>query len=319
MKAKTAIITGISGQDAYFLSAILRSHGYSVIGLTRNKTNYVSEIEGVDIVETDYSTESLESLLTSEVSIIFHLAGQSWVSKSWEFLDDTISSQALITAKFLDLLSQRKSLGIKFIQASSSEIFYSDEKNAITEDSIIAPVNPYGCAKAFAFHLVNMYRDKYELDASNAILFPHESSRRPKQFAVRKVVSGLYDIFQDKIDQILLGRIDVTRDWGYAPEFSQALFKIGESSRASNYCICTSHAMTLRTIVDICLDYWGLDFHSCIKLDSQLVRYFDYSYIKGDNSKIREEIGWSPVLIGEKLVRQLIEDEIRTRKRGDLA
>jgi len=312
MQKETVLITGIYGQDAHYLANLHLDKGALVVGLTRKKRSSVDRRQNLEIEESDYSYGQLsETLERHSFTRIYHLCGQSLVSKSWEFVNETVESQSMITMEFLKILSETKSIDTRFVQASSSEIFFSDCVNPIDEESKIQPVNPYGCAKAFAFHLVNMYRSKFGLHASNAILFPHESVRRDEGFACKKTISTLAKIAHGRKEKLYLGKLDVIRDWGYAQEYVEALYLMGEAKQPDNFCICTSHAMSLKEIVDICLNYFNLVFDQCVEVDKELHRYFDYDLIFGNNTKIAQQLGWRPVLIGKALVLQLIEDELK--------
>lgn len=307
---KTALISGIYGQDAFYLREKLLRRGYNVIGTTRkiNKKNLIQN--KIKIIQTDYSKIHLEKiLLENEIDVIFHLCGQSKVALSWEHLEETIDSQANIAINFIRIINDRK-LQMKFINTSSSEIFATNENNIINENSIFKPINPYGVSQLFSFNVCQIFREKYNIFISNAILFPHESKKRDKLFVVKKIISTLYRISKGSSEKLKLGNIDVERDWGHADEFMDALIFISEADTPDDYCVCTSHKMTVRQILEYTLDFFDLVFDEHVEIDNSLLRYKEHDCIVGDNSKIRKQIGWEPNYFGRKLIDKLINEEI---------
>ncbi len=309
-KKNYALITGINGQDGYYLSKLLVSKGYYVIGLARQDSNSNPNFENIEIINTDYSSADLEKIIKAyPIKHIYNLAGQTLVSKSWTMVDETITSQAMISLELLKILSLKEYSSIKLIQASSSEIFDDQGQELLNELSPLKPINPYGCAKAFSFHLVNMFRERYGIFACNAILFPHESARRDPLLFMRKLISTAQRISDGSDETLYLGNINITRDWGYAPEFADAMFAMANASHVDNYCICTSKGMNLRDIVEIVFNFHGLDMGEHVEIDQSLNRYYEHDFVLGDNQKIKKELGWSPKLFGKNLIEQLIRDE----------
>lgn len=309
-KKNYALITGINGQDGYYLSKLLVSKGYYVIGLARQDSNSNPDFENIEIINTNYSSSDLEKIIKSyPIKHIYNLAGQTLVSKSWTMVDETITSQAMISLELLKILSLKEHSNIKLIQASSSEIFDDQGQELLNELSPLKPINPYGCAKAFSFHLVNMFRERYGIFACNAILFPHESTRRDPLLFMRKLISTAQRISDGSDETLYLGNINITRDWGYAPEFADAMFAMANASQVDNYCICTSTGMNLRDIVEIVFNFHGLDMGEHVEIDQSLNRYYEHDYVLGDNQKIKKELGWAPKLFGKNLIEQLIRDE----------
>ena len=309
-KTDYALITGINGQDGYYLSKLLVSKGYHIIGLARQGSNSNPPFAGVEIINTDYSYSDLKNIIkTYPVKHIYNLAGQTLVSKSWTMVDETVSSQAMISLELLKILSLEEYSNIGLIQASSSEIFDDQGEQLLNELSPLKPINPYGCAKAFSFHFFNMFRERYGIRASNAILFPHESTRRDPLLFMRKLISTAQRISDGSNETLYLGNIDIVRDWGYAPEFAEAMFAMSNAKLVDNYCICTSKGMNLRDIVEIVFNYHGLDMSKHVELDQSLNRYYEHIHVLGNNQKIKEELGWTPKLFGKDLIEQLIRDE----------
>jgi len=308
---KTALISGIYGQDAYYLRNKLLKNNYKVVGLTRKIRKEKDIDQQIILIETDYSENHLKKIFNeNKIDRVFHLCGQSKVGLSWLHINETIDSQALITLNFLNVI-QKFSQKTKFINTSSSEIFKSDNMNLIDENSIFYPINPYGTAQLFSFNLCKIFREKYKLFISSTILFPHESYQRNELFVVRKIISSLLKISNGSSQKLVLGNIDVIRDWGYAPEYVDAMIIISNSEIPNDYCICTSKGMSVREILNYTLNHFNLDINDCVKFDKKLTRYHEYESVIGNYSKIKNELGWSPKYFGNKLLDKLIDDETK--------
>jgi GDPmannose 4,6-dehydratase len=306
-KNNFSIITGSHGQDARILAEILNKNGVNVLALTRKKNQ--PDFENITFLETNYSEKDILKILDRySVDRIFNFAGQSHVSKSWVYIDETFKSHTEITTNFLKNISKDKYRNIKMINASSSEIFYPDNNNQINENSKIQPINPYGAAKASSHHLIEMFRERYDLNINNLFLFPHESIYRPDNFAMKKIISTLSKISKGSNEKLELGNIDVYRDWGYAKEFCEIIELISKSESKEDYCICTSHILSLKEALEICLDYYNLDFAETVIFVENLYRYKEHEFVLGDNSKVSNEFSWKPKFHGKKLVLKLIED-----------
>jgi len=310
---KTALITGIYGQDAFYLRKKLLNLGYDVFGTTR-MVKKISVENNKKIIQTDYSQKDLINILTkNQIDVIFHLCGQSKVALSWMHLEETIESQANIAIRFIQIIKEKK-LPIKFINTSSSEIFALNKDERVNENSNFKPINPYGVAQLFSFNVCAIFREKYDMFISNAILFPHESIQRDKLFVTKKIISTLSRISKGSDEKLYLGNIDSIRDWGHAEEFMDALILMAESEKADDYCICTSEGMTVRKILDYCLRFFNLDLNEHVIFDSELTRYKEHESIIGDYSKIKKQLGWKPNYVGELLIDKLLKEEIEGAK-----
>lgn len=306
---KTALITGIYGQDAFYLRTKLLNLGFNVIGTTR-KIKKINVENNLNIIQTDYSNKNLKKILTeNQIDVIFHLCGQSKVALSWIHLDKTIESQANIAIKFIKIIHEKK-LPIKFINTSSSEIFAHNKDGRVNENSNFKPINPYGVAQLFSFNVCTIFREKYGMFISNAILFPHESIHRDELFVTKKIITTLYRISKGSDEKLFLGNIDAIRDWGHAEEFMDALILIAESEKPDDYCICTSKGMAVRKILDYCLRFFNLELNEHVVFDDKLTRYKEHESIIGDYSKIKKKLGWKPKYVGELLIDKLLKEEI---------
>lgn len=302
-----SIITGSHGQDARILAQILNKNSENVLALTRKKDQ--DDYENIKFIETDYSVKNLLNIFEEyNIDRIFHFAGQTHVSKSWNYIDETFKSHTEITTNFLKLISKDKYRNIKMVNASSSEIFYPNNNNPIDENSKIQPINPYGAAKAASHYLIKMFRKKYDLDINNLFLFPHESVYRPNNFAMKKIISTLSKISKGSNEKLKLGNIDVYRDWGYAKEFCEIIELVSKSKSKEDYCICTSNILCLKEALEICLDHYNLNFNDNVIITENLYRHNEHERVLGNNSKIANDFSWKPKLFGKKLVLKLIED-----------
>jgi len=313
---KTVLISGIYGQDAYYLKNELLNHNYKIIGLTRKIRKNQTLQKEIFLIESNYSENSLKKIFVeNNIDVVFHLCGQSKVGLSWVHINETINSQGLITLNFLNVI-QKFSKKTKFINTSSAEIFKSDNKNLINEDSNFYPINPYGVAQLFSFNLCKIFREKYDLFISSAILFPHESSQRDDLFVVKKIISTLFRISNGSNEKLTLGNVDVVRDWGYAPEYMNAMIMISNANTPDDYCICTSKGMSVLKILTYTLNHFNLNIDECVNFDKKLTRYREHKSVIGDYSKIKNQLGWSPRYFGNKLLGQLIKDEVKHHEKN---
>lgn len=311
---KTALISGIYGQDAHYLKDELLNDNYKIIGLTRKIKKNQKLHEKIILIQTNYSENSLKKIFQeNNIDVVFHLCGQSKVGLSWVHINETINSQGLITLNFLNVI-HKFSNKTKFINSSSSEIFKPENNKLINEDSSFYPINPYGVAQLFSFNLCKIFREKYNLFISSVILFPHESPIRNELFVVKKIISSLIRISNGSKEKLVLGNIDVVRDFGYAPEYMNAMILVSKANTPDDFCICTSKGMSIREILLYVLNHFNLNIDESVNFDAKLTRYFEYESIIGDYSKIKNKLGWSPKYFGNKLIKKLIQDEIIKNK-----
>lgn len=312
---KKAIITGISGQDGHFLSKILLAEGYQLLGTTRRCENarVASLIEdGVRIVETDYSSDQLKAILKGfEPDEVYHLAGQTFVGKSWLIPEETINSSGFITARILEIV-RNEMRRTRFFHASSSEI-YAPKTGKLSEDDPKEPANPYGCAKLLAHHMVNAYRVNFDLFAVNGILFNHESSLRQSDFFSKKLVGGIADIVEGKASQLKLGNLEITRDWGDSEEYMSAAFRMMQLDAPRDFNICTGVGVTVGEIVEAAFEAAGLRSRDHVVLEHGLVRSKEVRSVVGDPTRIGDALGWSAERDIFTIIRKMLNDEFERR------
>ncbi len=312
----TALIAGITGQDGSYMAELLSSKGYKVFGITRDPSLSVpTNLQHLaNVVTLKYSSYELYQLIdiiqTTNPSEIYNFAGQSYVSKSWGMVEETIYSQGVITSRLLEaILATNPS--IKFLNASSSEIFTPENNQKLTESSCIKPYNPYGCSKALAHCMVDAYKSTKNIFAVNAILFPHESPRRNPNFAFKKIVNAAAAIKLGIRDRLILGNLHVRRDWGYAPSFVVAMHQMISADIPENFCLCTGESRTVQNVVELAFSYVELEWGRYVEVDASFLRENEPLDICGHPGKAFAKLSWAPSPTFEETIRRIIDFELR--------
>jgi GDPmannose 4,6-dehydratase len=301
--ARRALVTGVGGQDGSYLAELLLGHGYEVFGTT------LSSPEGLpDAVELVHdATQAIRELKPDET---YHLASASFVPASWE---DPVGTSRFATesaAGLLDALRREHPEG-RFLNAASAEIFGVPRETPQTEETPVAPITPYGAGKAFAYFLTGAFRRQFGLHASSAILFNHESERRPEQFLTRKVSRGAAAISLGLEQELRLGDLTARRDWGYAPDYVRAMSMMLQADEPDDYVVATGEAHTVEEFVAAAFQHVGLDWQEYVRHDESLSRgAADSPVLVGDPTKIRERLGWEPGVRFEELVRRLVDADV---------
>jgi GDPmannose 4,6-dehydratase len=301
--ARRALVTGVGGQDGSYLAELLLGHGYEVFGTT------LSSPEGLpDAVELVHdATQAIRELKPDET---YHLASASFVPASWE---DPVGTSRFATesaAGLLDALRREHPEG-RFLNAASAEIFGVPRETPQTEETPVAPITPYGAGKAFAYFLTGAFRRQFGLHASSAILFNHESERRPEQFLTRKVSRGAAAISLGLEQELRLGDLTARRDWGYAPDYVRAMSMMLQADEPDDYVVATGEAHTVEEFVAAAFQHVGLDWREYVRHDESLSRgAADSPVLVGDPTKIRERLGWEPGVRFEELVRRLVDADV---------
>lgn len=321
MPKKTAFITGITGQDGSYLAEFLLSKGYEVYGLVRRSSTYNRErIEHLfkdaqhkntkfGLAHGDLTDASNISRLIGDIepNEIYNLGAQSHVRTSFDAPEYTANVVALGTLRILEIIRDLK-FKPKFYQASSSEMFGKIREAPQSEKTPFYPRSPYGIAKVFGYGVTVNYREAYGIHASNGILFNHESPRRGENFVTRKITTGIAEILAGKKDKIYLGNLDAKRDWGYAPEYVDAMWRILQQDTPDDYVIATGETHSIREFLTEAFSLAGIsDWGKYVGVDPIYYRPTEVDLLIGDPSKAKEKLGWEPKVKFKELVRIMLE------------
>ena len=313
---KTALITGIGGQDGFYLSKLLIAKGYRVVGLEAVLTNTVLErfkdlIDDIVIVKGNLQDHSLIVRLLEdyEPQEIYNFAAQSFVPSSWNQAVQTGEVTALGVTRLLEAI-RRIDISIRFYQASSSEVFGNAREVPQNETTPFRPRTPYGVAKAYGHWITVNYRETFGLHASSGILYNHESPVRGAQFVTRKITLGVASIKSGKSQKLHLGNLDACRDWGFAGDYVQAMWMMLQQPDADDYVIGTGRTHTVREFCDIAFSHVGLDYRDHVIEDPRFYRPKEDSVLVADPTKVYKQLGWSPVVGFQELVEMMIEADL---------
>jgi GDPmannose 4,6-dehydratase len=316
----TVLITGVTGQDGSYLAELLTERGCRVIGLTRDVAltfgENIEHLRGrLELQYCSYTEASiLDAVLKNRPNFIYNLAGQTYVAKSWDLVEETIAHSAIIPIHFLNAIL-RADKSIKFFQASTSEIF-KPSANPMDEDSPLMPTNPYGCSKAFAHNMVNAYRAHHGLFAVNGIFFHHESPRRHPNFLSRKVVQGAVQIKLGKTSELLLGNLTAARDWGYAPDYMDAATRMMDLEVPTDFVIATGESRTVQQLVEIVFNKLGLDWKKYVRVDPKFSRSYEVETVRGNPAKAKKMLNWEPTKKLEKILEIMIAKEFEIQSKS---
>ena len=314
---RRALVFGISGQDGAYLARSLLDAGYEVHGTSRDRelTNRTHLAEtGADgrvsmhtVVLTDFRSV-LHCITAAQPDEVYNLAGQSSVGLSFDTPIETLDGIVVGTLNILECLRFLKSRA-RFFNAASSESFGDIEGLPANETTAFRPRSPYGVAKAAAYWIVRNYREAYDLFACSGILFNHESPLRPARFVTRKIVRTAVDISLGLSDELTLGNLDISRDWGWAPEYVEAMRMMLQADEPQDFVIATGHAATLGDFVARAFLRLGLDPEVHVRSDPALHRPLDLSYSVGYPARIEAVLGWRAATVMPQVVDRLIDDE----------
>jgi GDPmannose 4,6-dehydratase len=308
--ARRALVTGIGGQDGSYLAELLLGHGYEVFGTVPGSPE--PRRDGVELFELDLTdgdavASAIRELAPDEV---YHLASVSFVPASWEDPVGTSTLAAAAPAALLHALQTEHPEG-RFLNAASGEIFGAPEQVPQTERTPVAPITPYGAGKAFAHFLTGAFRRHHGLHASSAILFNHESARRPPQFLTRKVSRGAAAISLGLELELRLGDLSAQRDWGFAGNYVRAMWTMLQADEPDDYVVATGEAHSVEEFVAAAFEYVGLDWREHVRFDEAFARgASDSPALVGDPTKIRERLGWEPEVRFDDLVKMLVDADV---------
>jgi len=318
-----ALITGIGGQDGSYLSELLLDEGYEVVGLVRpgaSEYENLSEIAPrIELYEADLlnQTSLAQALRAASPTEIYNLAAPSFVPASWDRPVQTAEFAAVGATALLEAV-RAVDPAIRFYQASSSEIFGEPSETPQTERTPLAPVTPYGVAKAYAHFIVHSYRRLYGLFACSGILYNHESPRRPLKYLPRKVAHGAAAISLGLQEDLVLGDLDARRDWGYAGDYVRAMWLMVQQDEPDDYVIASGEAHSVRELVQCAFEHVGLDWQQHVRVDPDLSRgAAELHRLVGDPSHAREQLGWESRVDFTALVQMLVDADVQRLRRGE--
>jgi len=321
MKRKTAIVTGITGQDGSYLAELLLKKGYFVVGVKR-RTSLIST-DRIDHLFNDSNVMNFDlvygnmidsgnihrMLLKYKPDEIYNLAAQSHVRVSFDTPVETAEIVALGTLKLLEAV-RNVCPYTRFYQASSSEMFGDNPEAPQSENTRLMPASPYACSKVFAHNLIRNYRESYGIHASSGILFNHESPRRGETFVTRKITMAAAKIKLGLQDKLYLGNLDAKRDWGFAGDYVDAMWRMLQQPEADDYAIATGETHTVREFLEIVFDLADLSIEKHVETDERLFRPHEVPLLLGDPSKAKEKLKWEPKVNFKELAQMMYESDL---------
>lgn len=319
---KSALIFGVTGQDGSYLAELLLNNGYEVHGVIRRSSSFNTERicsifqENGSLNQTFFlhygdvtDVQSITSIMTEvKPDEIYNLAAQSHVRVSFDIPIYTSQTVAIPTLMILENMRTIVPKA-KFYQASSSEMFGSSPPPQ-NEKTVFKPRSPYAISKVFSYHTVVNYREAYNLFASNGILFNHESPRRGETFVTKKITRSVARIYKKLQEKVFLGNLEAIRDWGYAPEYVEAMFLILQRETPSDYVVATGEMASVREFASAAFEIVGLDYRDYVEEKTEYLRPTEVDVLCGDYTKAQSELGWSPKTKWRELARIMVEQDI---------
>jgi GDPmannose 4,6-dehydratase len=319
---KVALITGIKGQDGSYLTEFLLQKGYEVHGLSAVTSHGFihpdSHIHYMDLADGTNLYRVLDAVCPDEV---YHLAAQSHVRLSFDLPVHTGNVTGVGTTRVLEAireLGDRTGKQVKFYQASSSEMFGQVKETPQTEDTPFHPRSPYACAKVYAYWQTVNYREAYGMFAVNGILFNHESPRRGEAFVTRKITRAAARIKLGLQDDLHLGNLDARRDWGYAGDYVEAMWLMLQQNEPEDFVIATGETHSVREFLEEVFSYLELDWTKSVKTDESLLRPTEVDLLRGDASKAKQKLGWSPKVTFRELARLMADHDLKLAEKEQL-
>jgi len=327
---KKALLTGITGQDGYYLTRLLIDKGYEVHGTIRRTSSIntfrldplISKYQPDGILNLHYSdlldSSSLELLINQiEPDEVYNLAAQSHVSVSFKNPIYTTQTATLGSISILEAI-RNSNKDVKFYQASSSEMYGGDSKELLNEQSLFNPKSPYAASKVFSHNITQIYRESYDIFGVNGILFNHESPYRGETFVTRKITRALGRIACGLQSKVTLGNLDASRDWGFAGDYVKGMWMMLNHEKADDWVLATGETHTVKDFLKIAFEYLSLNYEEFVETSDKYYRPNEVEHLLGDSTKARKQLGWKPEVEFEQLVHMMVDFDLNLAKREKL-
>lgn len=322
--SKRIVITGAAGQDGLILGLKLNALGHQVVGIVRSadqKTlleRYNPKVSA-EILDSSSLNSVRDFLERTQPDQIYHLSAKSSVANSWGDSENTLQTNIFHTLNWLNALNESKMHSTRFYHASSSEMFGLPKIYPQTEDTLLHPRSPYGVSKVAAHHLVVNYRESFGQFASTGILFNHESPLRDIKFVTRKISKGVAEIARGRANSLVLGNIDISRDWGWAPDYVNGMISILEHDSPDDFILATGESHTLKEFVATAFQSVGIDdWTKYLTIDSALARPADVISLVGNSMKAKQKLNWSPAVPFATMVRKMVDFDLELIDTGEV-
>ncbi|MBM6404318.1 GDP-mannose 4,6-dehydratase [Phycicoccus sp. CSK15P-2] len=316
-----ALITGITGQDGLYLSELLLSKGYEVHGIVRGQNNPRRAVVRRAVPDVHLHTGDLTDLSSliralgaSHPDEVYNLGAVSFVAYSWDnarVTTDVTGNGVLNMLEAVRLHCGDDPSRVRFYQASSSEMFGKVQEVPQRETTLLWPRSPYGVAKVYGHYMTINYRESYGMHASSGILFNHESPRRGPEFVTRKVSMSVARIAEGLQDELVMGNLDAQRDWGFAGDYVEGMWRMLQQPRGDDYVLATGETHSIRDLLDVAFAHVGIDdWSGIVRQDPQFMRPAEVDLLIGDAAKARETLGWAPTVSFDRLVRMMVDHDL---------
>jgi len=322
VKSKRALISGVTGQDGAYLAKLLLSKGYKVFGTFRRastpnfwRLQHVDVYSKINLIPADLLDMGslINAIKISDPDEIYNMAAMSFVSTAFE---QPVSNSQITGTAVTRFVEAIKALNpnVKFYQASSSEMYGNSNTNIQNEETPFSPASPYGAAKLYAHWMTKIYHESYDMFAVSGILFNHESPIRGIEFVTRKITNAAAQIKLGLKKDISVGNIESKRDWGYAPEYMEAIYLMMQQDKPKTYVISTNETYSVKEMVKTAFEELDLDWEKYVKIDKKFFRPLDINLLRGDNSKAKNELGWEPKTEFHDLIKLMVNEDFRRWK-----
>jgi len=319
--SRKALITGITGQDGSYLAELLLGKGYEVYGLVRRaatpsteRINHILDRLTLITGEMTDQTSLIDAVEKSQADEVYNLAAQSFVGDSWTVPVSTGDVDGLGVTRILEAVRRVKPEA-RFYQAATSEMYGKVHEVPQTESTPFHPRSPYGVAKVYGFFITQNYRESYGMYAANGILFNHESPRRGLEFVTRKITDRVARIKLGHADNLHLGNLESQRDWGFAGDYVEGMWRILQAAGPDDYVLATGETHSVREFCEVAFSHVGLDYQDHVVVDPQFVRPAEVELLLGSPAKAKEKLGWVPEVSFRELVEMMVDADVERLSR----